>query len=171
MTVNVAVVAPAGTVTLGGTCAAAVLLLERVTTEPPAGAGPFNFAVPVDELPPMSEVGLRVMPLPLAAKVGANTVRLAVLVGPYVPEIVTEVLAATGVVVTWNVAVVAPAATVTVAGTCATAVLLLESATTAPPVGAAWSRVTVPVEEAPPVSEVGLSVTLLSPAITVRLVV
>ena len=82
---------------------------------------------------------------------------------------VTEVLTATGVVVTVNVAVVAPAATVTLAGTCAAAVFPLERATTAPPVGAAWVSVTVPVEEVPPVTEVGLSVMLLrTPANTVK---
>ena len=47
--VNVAVVAPAGTVTLAGTCAAVALLLESVTTDPSAGAGTVRFTVPVDE--------------------------------------------------------------------------------------------------------------------------
>ena len=61
----------------------------------------------------------------------------------------TGVLAATGCVLTVNVAVVAPAATVTEAGTPA-AGLLVESVTTAPPAGAAPFRVTVPVAEPPP---------------------
>jgi len=46
LTVNVAVVAPAGTVTLAGTEAAAVLLLESDTTAPPAGAALVSVAVP-----------------------------------------------------------------------------------------------------------------------------
>ena len=54
---------------------------------------------------------------------------------------------------------VAPAATVTDAGTDAAVVLLLTSDTTAPPTGAAAPRVTVPVLPAPPVTEVGFSVT------------
>ena len=57
-----------------------------------------------------------------------------------------------------NVALVAPAATVTLAGTRAAVVLLLESATCAPPVGAAALSVTVPVDEFPPTTLVGFSV-------------
>ena len=84
----------------------------------------------------------------------------------------TEVLLATGLVVTVKVAVVAFAATVTLAGTCAAAVLLLDSVTTAPPAGAGPFKVTVPVEEVPPITEVGLRVTELSAAaVTVKVVV
>ena len=78
-TVKVAVVAPAATVTLAGTCAAAVLLLDRVTTAPPVGAAAVNVTVPVDEVPPSTEVGLSVTALSVAAAV---TVRLAVCVAP-----------------------------------------------------------------------------------------
>ena len=78
VTVKVAVVALAATVTLAGTCAAAVLLLDRVTTAPPAGAGPFNFTVPVEGVPPITEAGLKVTELTAAAV----TVKLAVLVAP-----------------------------------------------------------------------------------------
>jgi hypothetical protein len=148
------------------------LLLESVTTEPPAGAGPVNFTVPVDAVPPTTVLGLTVRPLPWPVRVGGVTVRLAVLPTPYVPVIVTVVLPATGVVVTVKVAVVAPAPTVTLAGTCAAVVLLLERETTAPPAGAAAANVTVPVEEVPPRTEVGFSVTVLSePVNTERLAV
>src|SRR5262252_5741763 len=61
-------------------------------------------------------------------------------------------------VATVNVAVVAPAATVTEAGTVATLVLLLVNPTTAPPAGAAALSVTVPVLFAPPVRLPGFSV-------------
>ena len=44
--VNMAVVALATTVTLAGTCAAAVLLLVRVTIAPPLGADPLRVTVP-----------------------------------------------------------------------------------------------------------------------------
>ena len=70
---------------------------------------------------------------------------------------VTVVDAATAVVLTGNVALVAPAGTATLEGTLA-APLLLESATCAPPAGAGPFSVTVPVEEFPPVTLVGFSV-------------
>jgi hypothetical protein len=63
--------------------------------------------------------------------------------------------AVTAVVVTTNVAVVLPAFTVTVAGTTAEA-LLLDSEITAL-LGAAAVNVTVPVDELPPLTVVGLS--------------
>src|SRR5438309_1656567 len=62
----------------------------------------------------------------------------------------------TAVVFTGNVALVAPAAIVTLGCTLA-APLLLESATGAPPVGAGPLIVTVPVEEFPLVTLAGLS--------------
>src|SRR5438067_6215112 len=55
--VNVALVAPAGTVTLEGTVAAAVLLLESATCAPPAGAGPLSVTVPVEDCAPAITVG------------------------------------------------------------------------------------------------------------------
>jgi hypothetical protein len=60
VTAKVALVAPAAIVTLAGTRAAVVLLLESVTCAPPAGAGPLNVTVPVDEFPPTTLVGFSV---------------------------------------------------------------------------------------------------------------
>ena len=54
---NVAVVAPAATVTLDGTVAATVLLLESAIVAPPAGAAPLSVTVPVEEFPPVTLVG------------------------------------------------------------------------------------------------------------------
>src|SRR6266487_6588636 len=70
-------------------------------------------------------------------------------------------------VATVNVAVVAPAATVTDAGTVAALRLLLVNATTAPPAGAAALSVTVPVLFAPPVSVAGFSVIEASAGLTI----
>jgi len=70
---------------------------------------------------------------------------------------VTGVDAVTALVLTVNVALLAPAATVTLAGTVAVDVLLLVSVTAAPPVGAGPLSVTVPVEGDPPVTLAGLS--------------
>lgn len=70
----------------------------------------------------------------------------------------TGVEAVTALVFTGKVALVAPAATVTLDGTVAEGLLLVRF-TMAPPVGAAPLRVTVPVEGDPPVTVPGLSVT------------
>ena len=73
---KVAVVAFAATVTLAGTLAAPVLLLDRATTAPPDGAGPVKITVPVDEVPPITVVGFSVKEL----GEGAVTDKFAVLV-------------------------------------------------------------------------------------------
>src|ERR1700722_6929087 len=70
--------------------------------------------------------------------------------------IVALLVAATAVVVTVNVALEVPAITVTLVGTTAAA-LLLESATTRPPAGAAPVNVTVPVDKVPPLTLAGFS--------------
>jgi hypothetical protein len=152
---NVVLLAPAGIVTLTGACAAAVLLLCNVTTAPFAGAAPFRVTVPVELLPPTTELGLLV----IEDNVAAVTVRVVVLVtAAYVAESVTEVVVATGLVVIVNVALLEPAGTVTLTGACAADVLLLCSATLAPCGGAAPFKVTVPVELFPPITEVGVRV-------------
>jgi hypothetical protein len=70
----------------------------------------------------------------------------------------TAAFVVTAVVVTANVAVFAPWATVTLAGTEAAA-LLLASVTSEPPAGATASSVTVPVEPPPPTTLVGATET------------
>jgi hypothetical protein len=72
-----------------------------------------------------------------------------------VAEIVTAVANVTVFVVTTNPTVVAPAATVTLAGKAATAVLLLDSVTMAPPVGAGALSMTVPMADEPAPTLVG----------------
>ena len=72
--------------------------------------------------------------------------------------IVTGVEVVTVLVVTVKLALLDPEATVTLAGT-VVALELSESDTTAPPLGAGALKVTVPVEEFPPATLVGLTVT------------
>src|SRR5882724_13211870 len=124
LTVKVAVVAPAGTATLEGTLAAP-LLLESATCAPPVGAGPLNVTVPVEDCaPPVTVVGFSVTEESVGDAWAGKTVSEVVLVAPaYEAVIVTDVLVVTALVPTVKVALVAPAATVTLAGTVAVAVV------------------------------------------------
>lgn len=87
LTVKVALVAPAGTVTLGGTLAALLLLLSR-TCAPPAGAGPLSFTVPVEDCaPPTTLVGFSVNEATVGS--GTVTVRAAALLVALPAELLT----------------------------------------------------------------------------------
>jgi hypothetical protein len=157
VTVKVALVAPDATMTFAGTLATAGLLLVSVTAAPPDGAALVSLTVPFDAVPPTTLVGLTASDDNDAGGGGAVTVNTAVrLAPPDVPPMVTDVDEVTDAVLTVKVALVAPAATVTLAGTVA-ALELAESDTDAPPAGAAALNVTVPVEELPPATLVGLS--------------
>jgi len=72
-TVKVVLVAPAGTVTLNGTVARFVLLLESMTCAPPAGAGALSVTVPVEVCrPPTTLVGFSVSEERVGAGGGAG---------------------------------------------------------------------------------------------------
>ena len=81
LTVKVALLAPAVTVTLAGTVAAAVLSLIRETAAPPVGAGPLRVTVPVEGDPPVTLIGLSAIAESVAEPCGA-TLSEAVLVAP-----------------------------------------------------------------------------------------
>ena len=91
---------------------------------------------------------------------------------PAIAVIVTGVEVVTALVAIAKVALVAPCANDTLAGTVAAAVLLLDSETTKPPAGAGDVSVTVPCDEAPPVTLAGFTATVQSDAaadgVTVR---
>jgi len=157
-TVKVALVAPAGTVTLAGTAATAVLLLASVTTIPPLGAGALRVTDPWDAFPPTTLAGLRLTLDTVTAGAGLTVSVADRVTPPAVAEMVADVTAVTDVVVIVKVALVAPAGTVTLAGT-VVAAELSESVTTTPPEGAAALRVTVPVAELPPTTLAGLMLT------------
>jgi hypothetical protein len=155
-TTKVALSAPAGTVTLAGTEATVVSALESVTTAPLPDTGPFISTVPWEVDPPTRELGFS----ETAFSASGLTVSVAVAVVPYVAEIATAIGDDAVVVEIGKVAVVAPAATVTFAGTLANEGLFEESWTSAPCPPAAIGSVTVPCAVTPPSTFVGLSVRL-----------
>jgi hypothetical protein len=75
VTVNVALLLPAATVTVAGTVAAGSLL-PSVITAPPAGAGPFRVTVPVELPPPVTLAGFKLKEL----RDAGNTVNIEVCV-------------------------------------------------------------------------------------------
>jgi len=83
LTVNDALVAPAGMNTLPGTLAAP-LLLERIICTPPAGAGTLRITVPLEDCrPPTTLEGLSVSEVSVGAGGGAGwTVSEADLLAP-----------------------------------------------------------------------------------------
>ena len=161
----------AGTVTVAGTVAMAVLLLANETVAPPVGVRAVNANVAeVLVVPVWTVAGLRLIESsapPGCGGGGAVTVRVAVRVTPlYVAEITDVVVAETGLVDT-NVGTTllfTPSGTVIVAGTVAAAVLPLENETTAPPAGAGAVSVTVVEAVEPPCTLVGATLTLSSVA-------
>ncbi len=147
VTVNPALVAPAGTVTPAGTVATAVLLLDSVTASPPLGAAADSNTVACEVPPPVRVAGFSTSEVTDGpAEPGGTTVRTAVLLTPApVAVIVTFVVVLTTVVWMLKPPVVEPWGTVTVAGTVATLVLLLVRKICVS-VGAAEPIVTTPVE-------------------------
>ena len=82
-TVNVALFVPAATVTLAGTWATVVLLLESTICAPPAGAGPLSVTAPVEECPPNKLAGFNVNDVGVGAGGGTGfTVSVADLLTP-----------------------------------------------------------------------------------------
>jgi len=112
LTVKVALVAPAGTVTLIGTLAAP-LLLESITVAPPAGAGPLKVTMPVENCrPPVTLVGLSVSEVTVG-RGGSVTVRVRVVVFvklPDVPLIVTVTVPVIAALLAESVKVLPPVA-------------------------------------------------------------
>lgn len=149
---KVPVVAPAATVTEAGTVNKGLLLDSGMAT-PPEGAAPDKVTVQV-EFPAVPRLDW-LQPRELSTT-GAVSDRVAVWVLLlYVAVTVADPLLLIVPAVAVKVVVVAPAATVTEAGTVSNP-LLLDSVIAAPPLGAAEDRVTVHVELFPVASAVGL---------------
>jgi hypothetical protein len=161
---------PACTVTLAGTVAKLVLLLESVTDAPPSGATPSSVTTPVDAAPPVTDVGFSESE-PRRPPVAGVTVSVAVFVtSPAYAVIVTFVLAVTGEVKIVVLPVVAPAGTTADVGMLATVTSLLVKVTRRPLGGAGALSVTTALEDAPPVTLAGFSVkdSSVVPAVMVR---
>lgn len=148
---NVAVVAPAATVTVGGTTMAA-FDDANVTTNPPAGAGPPIVTVPVTDAPPTTAIGVTASAVTLCVVTTSVALRLR---PPPAAVMTTFVVVATAAVVIVNVADVAPAGTITVAGTVAPTPAV--TFTTNPPTGAGAVNPTVATLAAPPTTDVNES--------------
>ena len=146
VTVKVADAAPAGTNTVVGTLAAAVLELASAIVTPAAPAGLLSVTVPVAVPPPVTLPGDMPSELSADAAAAGFTEMVAVRVAPkYDAVIVDELTAVTVPVVIANVAETEPDGTVTAAGTVAAAVSELKSETTTPALGAGALSVTAPV--------------------------
>lgn len=140
-TANVAVVAPAATVRVAGTCASVELELRLTVTDEDAGACEI-VTVPVLADPPTTVAGLRL------TAVTVNGVSVSVVVIDELLNVavrVTGVVLVTAAVATEKVAVVAPNGTVTVLGIDASVGLELVNLTTSPAGAATPPSVTVPV--------------------------
>jgi hypothetical protein len=156
---NTAVVAPPATVTVEGTVTTPALLVESDTVAPACGAAADSVMTPCELDPPATVSGLATSLCTVGPGGGAPagvTVSVAVLDVPLNEAvIVTAVVAETADVVIVNVPVNPPTGTVTLAGTAATAGLLLESAMTVVS-GAAVLTITVPLDASPPATVGGL---------------
>ena len=149
VTVKTAVVSPAGTVTVGGTVAAA-LLLDSVTVYPPAAAGFVNPIIPTLFEPPVTTFGTipRLDNVP-GGGTGINVTLADFDAPPSDPVMVTGVFAATTELVAVIIPVCEPAGIVSVAGTLTTG-LLLTRETTAPLACAPADKVMLTGKELPP---------------------
>jgi hypothetical protein len=145
---------PAATLTAFGTLTALLLLVIGMT-KPPAGAGSVIVSFAVDVNPPVPLLGV-------ASNVDGTIGRIVSVPDAETPlavaVIVTSFCAVTACVVTLKLASVAPAETVTVAGTVAPAPPAWRETTT-PPVGAAAASLTLPADAVPPRTVDGESVT------------
>jgi hypothetical protein len=92
--------------TLDGTVATEVLLLESETVAPPEGAAALSVTVPVELFPPLTLVGFKVSEERLTAPAGVMVRVACAELDPSVAVIAAVVVAVTDVVVTVKFALV-----------------------------------------------------------------
>jgi hypothetical protein len=140
VTLKAADATPAAIVTEAGTVSVE-LVLVRVTVAPPTGAAWVRVTVQV-----LEELGPRLAGLQATPETRAGATRLMAAVCELAPKVAVTValwlLAMMAAAVALKFALVAPAATVTDAGTLSR-LLVLASVTAEPPAGAVWVRVIV----------------------------
>ena len=150
---NVALVAPANTITDRNTVSGSVA--DNATLAPPAGAAADRVTVPMTVVPPATLEDANVSDASAARPTTVSAGDWLLL--PLIDAVIVVVPGATAVMV--NVALADPAGTVKVGGTVATAALLLAKVRFAPPAGAAALSVTVPCPLVP-------AITLVAPSET-----
>lgn len=102
LTVKLALVLPADTVTLDGTVTTDVLLLVSGTTTPPEGAAALRVTVPVELLRPVTLVGFRVSEERVTLPAGVMVREACAELDPSVAVITAVGVVVTDVVVTVN---------------------------------------------------------------------
>ena len=162
LTLKRALVLPAGTVTLDGTVAIEVLLLDRATTVPPEGALALSVTVPVELPPPVTLAGFKANDETVAVEAPGLTVKFAdTLAPPDWAKIGAVQVVVVLVVLTVKLALVLPAGTVTgfvgkITGRLHGEFIEVDSLTALPPDGAGEAMVMVPVALLPAVTLFGL---------------
>lgn len=149
LTVNGALIAPAGTVMLMGTIATALFEVPNSTTTPPACAGLASVAVPVDDAPPVTVAGFRVIEESgiFDTVVDGFTVNtLLAVADPNEAVIVAEPAVDVEGVVNEKLALIEPWATVTFGGIVTNAGLFADNVTSTETVGAV-DRLTRPTPD------------------------
>lgn len=143
---NVMLDRPAGIVTDAGFAATDGVSLESDTIIPPIGADPFSLTVPVDVFPPTRLVGDKVIE---ETADGLTVNEFCFIEAPLLAVIKIGLGFSTASVEMLKVALVSPAATVTVGGTVAIVASLEVRFTVMPPEYAGAGSVTVPRTIAP----------------------
>jgi hypothetical protein len=146
---------PAGTVTMPGALATALLLVARVTDLPPAGAGELRNTVPVAFVPPLTLVGLMVRDCKSGGAFGSGVTvtKIDFVTPPPLAKTFPPVgIPLTGLVPMVKLVALFPSGIVTLADTWMIEGLSVVSVTVPPPAGAGISNATLARPAWPPIN-------------------